>query len=177
MVSLKALHVTSTLMLGTVGPLFAAEQVCTHPLPKLPASIQLDDSAWVSDPQTGLMWQRCALGQTWVAPECVGEAQLLTYNQALAAMSALNQHGSQGFNDWKLPHLKELAFIAEPRCRTPRVRLDLFPNTPSGRFWSRYTRIVNDFDPHVYTMDFDIAGVALTHPDESHFVRLVRKLP
>ncbi len=100
----------------------------------------------------------------------------MTYFQAVSTVTELNRQSIDGFNDWKLPHLKDLAFIAEQHCRNPRVRLELFPNFPPGIFWSRYTRIVNDFDPHVFTMDFGFSGVALNHPEESHFVRLVRKL-
>ncbi len=100
----------------------------------------------------------------------------MTYFQAISTVTELNRQSIDGFNDWKLPHLKDLAFIAEQHCRNPRVRLELFPNFPPGVFWSRYTRIVNDFDPHVFTMDFGFSGVSLKHPEESHFVRLVRKL-
>jgi hypothetical protein len=154
-----------------------AEQTCHEVQSSQPTQMQAHDSGWVLDTQSGLMWQRCALGQTWYGQRCQGQAHAYTFAQAQAAVHQLNQARSDGFNDWKLPHLKELAFIAHPHCQNPRVSLALFPDTPSGVFWSRYTRIVNDFDPHVFTMDFAVAGVALTHPDEFHFVRLVRKLP
>lgn len=154
-----------------------AAQSCQVPNAQSPTNMLADENGWVTDPQSGLMWQRCSLGQIWHKPHCQGQAQTYTYSQALEAVQSSNQQSTAGFNDWKLPHLKELAFIAHPRCQNPRVNLDLFPDTPAGVFWSRYTRIVNDFDPHVFTMDFAFAGVALAHPQESHFVRLVRKLP
>ncbi len=42
----------------------------------------LPDSASVTDAATGLIWMRCSLGQRWQAPNCMGEASLLTWQQA-----------------------------------------------------------------------------------------------
>ena len=158
------------------GNLVFAQQICDQPFTEIPLHIQADERGWVFDYRARLQWQRCAIGQTWVEQQCVGNAVAMTYSQAISTVTELNRQGIDGFNDWKLPHLKDLAFIAEQHCRNPRVRLELFPNFPPGVFWSRYTRIVNDFDPHVFTMDFGFSGVALKHPEESYFVRLVRKL-
>jgi hypothetical protein len=158
------------------GNLVFAQQICDQPLTEIPLHIQADERGWVFDYQARLQWQRCAIGQTWVEQQCVGKAEAMTYFQAVRTVTELNRQSLDGFNDWKLPHLKDLAFIAEKHCRNPRVRLEWFPNFPPGVFWSRYTRIVNDFDPHVFTMDFGFSGVSLNHPEESHFVRLVRKL-
>jgi len=153
-----------------------ADQICDQPITEIPLHIEADERGWVFDYRARLQWQRCAIGQTWVKQQCVGNAEAMTYFQAVSTVTEMNRQSIDGFNDWKLPHLKDLAFIAEQHCRNPRVRLELFPNFPPGVFWSRYTRIVNDFDPHVFTMDFGFSGVSLKHPEESHFVRLVRKL-
>jgi len=48
----------------------------------------------------------------------------MTYAQAISTVTELNRQALDGFNDWKLPHLKDLAFIAEQHCRNPRVRLE-----------------------------------------------------
>jgi len=99
------------------GNLVFAEQICDQPFTKIPLHIQADERGWVFDYRARLQWQRCAIGQTWVEQQCVGNAEVMTYAQAISTVTELNRQALDGFNDWKLPHLKDLAFIAEQHCR------------------------------------------------------------
>ncbi|MBJ6922970.1 DUF1566 domain-containing protein, partial [Vibrio cholerae] len=45
---------------------------------------------------TGLIWQRCSLGQSWDGTDCTGEATTFTWEEALAAAA---QHTFAGRND------------------------------------------------------------------------------
>lgn len=82
---------------------------------------------------TGLIWQRCSLGQSWDGTDCTGTATTFTWQQALAAGA---QHSLGGFSDWRLPNKNELASIVEYRCVDPAINNQAFPNTPSAWYWS-----------------------------------------
>ncbi|EMK6943003.1 DUF1566 domain-containing protein [Vibrio cholerae] len=82
---------------------------------------------------TGLIWQRCSLGQSWDGTDCTGNATGFTWQQALAAAA---QPTLGGFSDWRLPNKNELASIVEYRCYQPAINNQQFPNTPSNGYWS-----------------------------------------
>lgn len=82
---------------------------------------------------TGLIWQRCSLGQSWDGTHCTGEASVFTWAGALAAAA---QNTFSGLSDWRLPNKNELASIVEYRCTGPAINSQQFPNTPSRWSWS-----------------------------------------
>jgi subtilisin family serine protease len=57
------------------------------------------DGSEITDDHTGLIWQRCLIGQTWSGVACQGAASRLTHEQALARAVV-----SVG---WRLPNVKE----------------------------------------------------------------------
>ena len=63
----------------------------------------------VKDLQTGLIWQRCSLGQTWSGTTCTGTAT--TYNWINALRTTVNMG-----NGWRVPNIKELASLVEQTC-------------------------------------------------------------
>lgn len=92
----------------------------------------------VTHHKTGLMWQRCSLGQTWDDGNCSGDALYYSWADAL-------QHAKQntfaGASDWRLPNKNELLSIVEYRCFAPAINSKIFPNTlvPNtleGMYWS-----------------------------------------
>ncbi len=96
----------------------------------------------VTDLRTGLVWQRCPVGFTFVdngTPSldaddgCTASGTTtFTWQQALQGAAALNQAGGYaGFSDWRLPNIKELASIVETRCAAPSINLRVFPGTPA----------------------------------------------
>lgn len=87
----------------------------------------------VTHHKTGLIWQRCSLGQSWDGTDCTGSATAFTWQQALAAAA---QHTMAGFSDWRLPNKNELASIIEYRCDQPAINNQQFPNTPDSLYWS-----------------------------------------
>ena len=84
--------------------------------------------------KTGLMWKRCAEGQTWDGATCTGTASALNWQAALAAAAATSTFA--GYSDWRLPSIKELQSIVESCGYGPAINTTIFPATPASDFWS-----------------------------------------
>jgi uncharacterized repeat protein (TIGR01451 family) len=131
----------------------------------------------VTHKKTGLMWQRCSIGQTWNGSTCTGSESSMTWDKATKQTSTLADQ-----NDWRLPTQNELKTIVEYGDNDRAINLygdygiainlSVFPNTPSVWFWSAS---VNAYDP-------SSAGIVIFNngDDSSNFkgsnnaVRLVR---
>ncbi len=85
----------------------------------------------VTHQRTGLMWQRCAVGQVWIGSTCSGTTKNYTY-----AKAKLLTTDFAGFSDWRLPNQNELLSIVEYGSDDPAINSDIFPNTVSRWFWS-----------------------------------------
>ncbi len=85
----------------------------------------------MTDTTTGLIWKRCAEGQTWNGTTCNGSPTYYTYDQATALTSNFAGH-----SDWRLPNIRELTTISDLTTRSPAIDAAAFPNTPSSTFWS-----------------------------------------
>lgn len=88
------------------------------------------DGGQVIDNQTGLVWQRCSLGQSWSGSACIGVATKYTHEQALSSVK--NQNG------WRLPNIKELASLIDVGCVNPAIDQKFFPDGLSDitAYWS-----------------------------------------
>ncbi|MBN8090624.1 DUF1566 domain-containing protein [Vibrio vulnificus] len=119
---------------------------------------------------TGLIWQRCSLGQSWDGTDCTGAATTFTWQQALAAGA---QHTLAGFSDWRLPNKNELASIVEYRCFYPAINSQMFPNMPSsGWYWSSSPNADNS--NYAWYVHFNNGYVFHGNKDNYSHVRLVR---
>lgn len=118
---------------------------------------------------TGLIWQRCSLGQSWDGTDCSGTATTFTWQQALAAAA---QHTLAGFSDWRLPNKNELASIVEYRCYQPAINNQMFPNTPSDWYWSSSPDASNGYG--AWYVNFGNGYVNDNYKGYYFHVRLVR---
>ena len=74
----------------------------------------------VTDNSSGLMWQTAeSIPKTW--------QQALTYAQTLELA---------GFDDWRLPTIKELATLIDTSRSRPTINTDFFPGCRSDAYWS-----------------------------------------
>lgn len=98
----------------------------------------ISGSGMVEDSVTGLMWLRCSHGQTWNASSstCSGSGVKVTWQDALQLSPEINEGG---FDDWRLPNIKELATIVEKRCVDPAVNQTIFPASLAENYWSATT--------------------------------------
>lgn len=88
-----------------------------------------------TDDKTGLMWAKCQIGKTGANCEN-GGATKFTWDNALAKVSTANTENYLGYSDWRLPNVKELYSIVEPKCTGPTINRTAFPNTQGAAHWS-----------------------------------------
>jgi hypothetical protein len=88
----------------------------------------------VTDNATGLLWQRCSLGQT--GPACAGGAAT-TQNWATAQTNcaALTTAGKT----WRLPSRYELETLTDYGTSNPSINGGAFPATVVSPYWSSTT--------------------------------------
>jgi hypothetical protein len=89
----------------------------------------------VTDPRSGLMWDRCSVGQ-FGGTQCQGVPQEMTWQQALQRVHTLNQQNWRGHADWRLPNVKELASLVRRDGAQPAIDAARFPNTAGTAYWT-----------------------------------------
>lgn len=167
------------LVLGLISPSSVYAQTCTpESIPAHTPSKQfaIKGDGTVTDSKTGLIWQQCSLGQTFLNNTCSGVANSYTWQQALHAANTLNQSGGfAGAGDWRLPNIKELASIIERQCSDPAINLMIFPATASdSTYWSSSSLADSSRHYLAWVMTFNLGDDAYGNKNEIYQVRLVR---
>ena len=162
------------ILLGSVSYLVStvvSAQTCLTNIPATTPEAEFSavGTAQVKHQRTGLVWARCALGQEWDGTACLGDAQQLTWQQALIAAHGAQVDQTQG---WRLPNLKELSSLTERQCVRPSINAVLFPGTPEDDFWTS-TPSVSDPD-RAWVVAFTNSSNAIRDKQRFVFVRLVR---
>lgn len=133
-----------------------------------PSSDFIDNNnGTVTHQKTGLMWQRCSIGQTWNGASCTGSALTMSYNSALTQTSTL-----AGYSDWRLPTLSELKTIVEYKSYSPAINSTLFPNTSTDYFWSASVYAGNSIS--AWMIGFEYGTDFNTYKSDNYKARLVR---
>ena len=118
----------------------------------------------VTDTRSGLMWRRCARGQTWHGSTCSGSAPYLN----LVDGAKLNPSFA-GYDDWRLPELTELKTLISQTGLTIDDA-EVFPNMRPGNYWTSSPNKAGQ----AWQVDF-ATGKAYASPLTSlAYVRLVR---
>ena len=112
-------------------PIAASGAVCRT---DIPGDLNVADwtpgaSGTITDGVTGLVWQRCAIGQTWNGSACTGTGTAFTWAQALQAANAAGA-------GWRLPTRRNSTRCFDRRCASPAVNPTLFPGTQNGKAWT-----------------------------------------
>lgn len=96
----------------------------------------------VADRKTGLLWQRCSVGQNNDS-SCSGSASTRTWTQALSECALLNVAGKK----WRLPNRNELASLYDfSFSAAPFIDGTSFPNVGTGTsefHWTSTTDAIN----------------------------------
>lgn len=88
----------------------------------------------VIDRRTGLVWQRCMVGQTWNGSTCAGTYGWHTYDVAMGLAKQANATDSPA--GWRVPNIKELFSLVDLGCADPAIDSVAFPATPGLAIWS-----------------------------------------
>lgn len=169
------------IFLGMLGFWAAAAQAQTcpagYPLTTPDADFTDLGSGMVRHDKTGLVWKRCAEGQSWSGGTCTGGAANYDWQSALQRATDVNlgSVGTEnlGQTDWRLPNIKELASIVELGCDGPTINLTQFPAADAfSYFWSG-SPLVIDSDL-VWVLYFGNGGDGWNERYDAMQVRLVR---
>lgn len=150
----------------------ANAQTCLSDAPETSPASHFSElsSTELVDSSTGLIWQRCAVGQTYTDSQCTGDATRFTWQQALVYVQQL-AHDEQ--KAWRLPNVKELATLTERQCVRPAINASVFPNTPSDDFWTSTPSV--DDPLRAWVVAFFNSSHSTKQKDRFVFVRLVRQ--
>ncbi|OYT94041.1 MAG: hypothetical protein CFE43_01525 [Burkholderiales bacterium PBB3] len=123
------------------------------------------DGQEVTDTQTKLVWQRCAVGQKWDGKACAGKATKVALDKAKEMAAAMSPA-------LRLPSKDELVGIVDKSQKKPAIDKAAFPDTPSAIFWS--TRPEASDNLAAWLVDFKTGRVMGHTHKAKYFVRLVR---
>lgn len=143
---------------------------CLNNLPASnPDAVYIDHGdGTVTDSRTGLMWKQCIEGLG--GANCAsGSSKSYTWSGALAQAEAST---FAGYDDWRLPNIKELRSLVE-ECRiSPAINDTLFPNTPNSSFWSGSPYA--GYSTPAWSVSFGDGYAGYFFRSSSYRVRLVR---
>ena len=134
-----------------------------------PAYIDNQDGT-VTDPTTGLIWMRCAMGQTWDGATCTGTASTYTFNQAYALTGNVTFAGQ---SDWRLTNIRELQTIVDRTKFNPAIDNSAFPNSPVNNFWT-VTTDLRFPSMLAWAVGFGFGNAEAYATNSTYSVRLVR---
>jgi hypothetical protein len=106
----------------------------------------------VTHKKTGLMWQKCSVGQNWNGSNCSGTAERYDLNYAKNIQSNF-----AGYNNWRLPTVNELISIVDYKKTypTPLINLQVFSGNDLP-YWSS----TSDFKNANYAWFVEFSGAS-----------------
>lgn len=161
----------AVLLAASFGAAQAAQTCNPNMSPSTPDSDFVDNGdGTVTHRKTGLMWSQCLLGQS--GNDCSADGPTAyNWQQALEAAAASTL---AGYNDWRLPNIKELASILELACYAPTINLAFFPNDPGSYVWSSSPAASYEPEEDAWGLRFSNGSSFAGLRSNLSYVRLVR---
>lgn len=146
-----------------------------------PMSFSDNGNGTVTDNNTGLVWQKCSVGQNNDS-SCSGTAATYNWYQATGTYDASYNSSTQNVcgllalagGGWRLPAKKELMSIVDYSIPYPgpTIKQSRFPNTVASSYWSSTTYANDPYNAwYVY---FYSGFVGNFNKSNSVYVRCVR---
>ena len=146
-----------------------------------PMSFTDNGNGTITDNKTGLVWQKCTVGQNNDA-SCSGTATAHNWYQATGTYEAaynpatLNICGTLALagGGWRLPNKKDLTGIIDYSIPSPgpTIAQVTFPNTITSRYWSSI--IYAYVQGNALSVGFNGGYVDISSKSYSNYVRCVR---
>ncbi|RJQ17529.1 MAG: DUF1566 domain-containing protein, partial [Nitrospiraceae bacterium] len=147
-----------------------------------PMSFTDNGNGTVTDNNTGLMWQKCSIGQN-NDETCSGTAVYYNWYWASGTYHSSYNPDSQdvcgdldrgGYSDWRLPAKKELITIVDYAVPHPgpAIKTAYFPNTKSSGYWSSTTYAYYPYP--AWSVYFGFGSVDSNDKYYDFYVRCVR---
>ena len=143
-----------------------------------------NNNGTITDNTTGLMWKACDQGQAWdnnntaanlTDDNCTADSNATdTYNWTAALTEAQN-HTFAGYDDWRLPNVKELTSIADYTKENPSIN-PAFPNANNtASFWPSTLYANTALSNAAWNVNFNAGFMfANSRAVDTNRVRLVR---
>ena len=119
---------------------------------------------------TNLMWEIKGV------PGTINDAiKIYTWTQAQIYIAQLNAANYAGYNDWRLPKITELGYIADYSILAPGPTIDtqFFQNTQPGQYWSSTPYAPNN--EITWYFCFTDASRKYSGTNELFYVRAIRE--
>ncbi|TGM96976.1 DUF1566 domain-containing protein [Leptospira yasudae] len=140
------------------------------PIPS-PSFTDLNDGT-VRDNRTGLVWQKCSVGQVWSAGSTQCALGSITSQNFAAALNACKTSTLAG-RSWRLPNVNELRSLLDFSSSTAdaKINLGFFPNTPASSIYGTSNSIPGG--GQVFRVRFSDAIIDLASPATNNYSRCV----
>jgi hypothetical protein len=121
----------------------------------------------ITDISTGLIWQKCSIGQNNIS--CSGVALTDIWTNAINECENLNLGGN---SNWRLPNINELKSLLSYTISVPPI-IDnvIFPNSPSGYYWSSTTYAISN--SLAWAATTSIGSVNANNKTNKYYIRCI----
>ena len=135
----------------------------------------LYNTGTVTHKKTKLMWKVCSEGQVYDNGSCNGEIDIFTWQQALEKADLVNASGGyNGYTDWRVPNVKELASIIESKCK-PFINEIVFLGNYKNSHWTSSPLPLKSY--HAWVVSFNDGSVYYIDRSDTNYALLVRDTP
>jgi len=123
-----------------------------------PGNLKINNDGTVADIATGLMWMQSETGK-------------MTWEEALEYCETLEE---SGYDDWRLPNIKELWSLVNVEFTKPAVDKSFFSEISEESYWSSTTDV--NSQERAWTTEFSFGIVSYEEKTNECYIRPVRNV-